>query len=88
MERIRYIDSHTGGEPTRVVIEGFRPSGAPLRTDGKTAPGQRRGPQHQPAGRPRAPGRDARPGANPARRGTQAQRNRNRPVSSLLGGNR
>jgi len=23
MERIRYIDSHTGGEPTRVVIEGF-----------------------------------------------------------------
>ena len=23
MEKIRYIDSHTGGEPTRVVIEGF-----------------------------------------------------------------
>lgn len=23
MERIRYIDSHTGGEPTRLVIDGF-----------------------------------------------------------------
>jgi 4-hydroxyproline epimerase len=23
MERIRYIDSHTGGEPTRLVVEGF-----------------------------------------------------------------
>jgi 4-hydroxyproline epimerase len=23
MERIRYIDSHTGGEPTRLVLEGF-----------------------------------------------------------------
>src|ERR1700752_1952235 len=23
MDRIRYVDSHTGGEPTRVVLEGF-----------------------------------------------------------------
>lgn len=23
MERIRYVDSHTGGEPTRLVLEGF-----------------------------------------------------------------
>ena len=23
MERIRYVDSHTGGEPTRVALEGF-----------------------------------------------------------------
>src|SRR5258707_1409298 len=23
MLRIRYVDSHTGGEPTRVVLEGF-----------------------------------------------------------------
>jgi 4-hydroxyproline epimerase len=23
MERIRYVDSHTGGEPTRLVVEGF-----------------------------------------------------------------
>ena len=23
MQRIRYVDSHTGGEPTRLVLEGF-----------------------------------------------------------------
>src|SRR5258706_7589331 len=23
MNRIRYVDSHTGGEPTRLVLEGF-----------------------------------------------------------------
>ena len=23
VERIRYVDSHTGGEPTRVALEGF-----------------------------------------------------------------
>src|SRR5689334_5960750 len=23
MERIRYVDSHTGGEPTRLVLDGF-----------------------------------------------------------------
>jgi len=23
MERIKYVDSHTGGEPTRLVLEGF-----------------------------------------------------------------
>lgn len=32
MERIRYVDSHTGGEPTRLVIEGFPDlSALPLR---------------------------------------------------------
>jgi 4-hydroxyproline epimerase len=32
MERIRYVDSHTGGEPTRLVLEGFPDLGAlPLR---------------------------------------------------------
>jgi ATP-dependent RNA helicase RhlE len=80
----------------RVVIEGFQPSGAPLRTDGKPASGQRRMPQRQQAGRPRTQGRDARTGGNPsrqrsgngARREAQSQQNRNRPVSSLQGGNR
>ena len=23
MDRIRFVDSHTGGEPTRLVLEGF-----------------------------------------------------------------
>jgi proline racemase len=32
MGRIRYVDSHTGGEPTRLVLEGFPDlSSLPLR---------------------------------------------------------
>ena len=29
MKKIRYVDSHTGGEPTRVVLEGFPDLGTP-----------------------------------------------------------
>ncbi len=94
----------------RVVLEGFQPTGAPLRTDGGSpASRQRRPQQRQQSGRPRSQGQGARTGTGDARRGSGGQsrngnggdrqrgarrgdaqplHNGNRPISSLLGGNR
>jgi ATP-dependent RNA helicase RhlE len=53
----------------RVIIEGFQPSGAPLRTDGNSAStGQRRPQQRSQPGRARAPGRGTRTGSGDGRR--------------------
>jgi ATP-dependent RNA helicase RhlE len=57
----------------RVVIEGFQPTGAPLRTEGgTTASGQRRPQQRQQAGRPRPQGQGVRTGSGEGRRGQGA----------------
>ena len=54
----------------RVVIEGFQPTGAPLRTDGDSvASRQRRPQQRQQSGRPRSQGQGARTGSGAGRRG-------------------
>ena len=54
----------------RVVIEGFQPTGAQLRTDGDSpASRQRRPQQRQQAGRPRTQGQGARSGSGEGRRG-------------------
>ncbi len=97
----------------RVVVEGFQPTGAPLRTDVSSG-ASRRPQQRQQQGRPRSQGQGMRTGSgearrsqgagaqgrngsgdrqrssnNSARRGdAQPQHNGNRPISSLLGGNR
>ena len=53
----------------RVVIDGFQPTGAPLRTDGgATASRQRRPQQRQQAGRPRTQGQGLRTGSGEGRR--------------------
>jgi ATP-dependent RNA helicase RhlE len=57
----------------RVVIEGFQPTGAPLRTDGDSvASRQRRPQQRQQSGRPRSQGQGARTGSGEGRRSQAA----------------
>jgi ATP-dependent RNA helicase RhlE len=56
----------------RVVIEGFQPTGAPLRTDGASVASRQRPQQRQQSGRPRTQGQGVRTGSGDGRRGQGA----------------